>query len=61
MIACSGLLPFSIWLQRHFGEIKAAAESTTRAGRLQDIEQYSAARILFCRFNYPTGDAAGQN
>src|SRR5205085_3289786 len=30
-------------------------------GRLQDIEQYSASRILYTRFNYTTGDAAGQN
>ena len=26
-----------------------------------DIEQYSASRILYTRFNYTTGDAAGQN
>ena len=31
------------------------------SGRLQDIEQYSASRILYTRFNYTTGDAAGQN
>ena len=31
------------------------------SGRLQEIEQYSAGRILFTRFNYTTGDAAGQN
>ena len=52
---------FGEWLQDHFQEIRAAAESTTRAGHLQDIEQYSASRILFCRFNFTTGDAAGQN
>src|SRR5215211_3910636 len=52
---------FGEWLNEHFEEIKAAAESTTRAGRLRDIEQYSASRILFTRFNYTTGDAAGQN
>jgi hydroxymethylglutaryl-CoA reductase (NADPH) len=52
---------FGEWLDEHFDEIKAAAESTTRAGRLRDIEQYSASRILFTRFNYTTGDAAGQN
>jgi hydroxymethylglutaryl-CoA reductase (NADPH) len=52
---------FGIWLTEHFGEIKAAAEATTSAGRLRDIEQYSAGRILFTRFNYTTGDAAGQN
>ncbi len=52
---------FGEWLTEHFGEIKEAAEATTSTGRLRDIEQYSAGRILFTRFNYTTGDAAGQN
>ena len=52
---------FGLWLTDHFEEIRTAAESTTRSGKLQDIEQYSASRILFTRFNYTTGDAAGQN
>src|SRR3954462_4322484 len=52
---------FGSWLEDHFDEIREAAEATTRSGRLQDIEQYSASRILFTRFNYTTGDAAGQN
>jgi hydroxymethylglutaryl-CoA reductase (NADPH) len=52
---------FGGWLREHFDEIRAAAESTTSTGRLQDIEQYSASRILYTRFNYTTGDAAGQN
>jgi hydroxymethylglutaryl-CoA reductase (NADPH) len=52
---------FGDWLSGHFDEVKAAAEATTRSGKLQDVEQYSAARILFTRFNYRTGDAAGQN
>jgi len=52
---------FGGWLDEHFDEIKAAAEATTRSGRLQDIEQYSASRMLYTRFNYTTGDAAGQN
>jgi hydroxymethylglutaryl-CoA reductase (NADPH) len=52
---------FGEWLEDHFDDIKAAAEKTTRAGRLQDIEQYSASRMLYTRFNYTTGDAAGQN
>jgi len=52
---------FGEWLDDHFDPIKAAAEQTTRTGRLRDIEQYSASRILFTRFNYTTGDAAGQN
>src|SRR3954466_13075235 len=52
---------FGGWLVEHFDEIKAAAEATTRSGALVDIEQYSASRILYTRFNYTTGDAAGQN
>src|SRR4051812_41699394 len=52
---------FGAWLDDHFDEIKAVAESTPKSGRLQDIEQYSASRILYTRFNYTTGDAAGQN
>jgi hydroxymethylglutaryl-CoA reductase (NADPH) len=52
---------FSAWLDEHFDEIKAAAEATTRAGRLIEIEKYSASRMLFTRFDYTTGDAAGQN
>src|SRR3954465_15028208 len=52
---------FCGWLDEHFEEIKAAAEQTTRSGKLQEIERYSAGRILYTRFNYTTGDAAGQN
>jgi hydroxymethylglutaryl-CoA reductase (NADPH) len=52
---------FGAWLDEHFEEIRQAAEATTRSGKLQDIEQYSASRMLFTRFNYTTGDAAGQN
>jgi hydroxymethylglutaryl-CoA reductase (NADPH) len=52
---------FGRWLIERFDDIKAVAESTTRSGRLQEIEQYSASRILYTRFNYTTGDAAGQN
>ena len=52
---------FAQWLDDHFDEIKQAAETTTKSGKLRDIERYSASRILFTRFNYTTGDAAGQN
>jgi hydroxymethylglutaryl-CoA reductase (NADPH) len=52
---------FSAWLDENFDEIKAAAESTTRSGRLRNIEKYSASKILFTRFNFTTGDAGGQN
>ncbi len=41
--------------------LRGAAETTTRSGKLRQIERYSAGRILYTRFNYTTGDAAGQN
>jgi hydroxymethylglutaryl-CoA reductase (NADPH) len=52
---------FGEWLTKHFDEIKEAAETSTKSGKLRDIEQYSASRILYTRFNFTTGDAAGQN
>ena len=52
---------FGAWLEDNFASIKEVAESTTKSGVLQDIEQYSASRMLYTRFNYTTGDAAGQN
>jgi hydroxymethylglutaryl-CoA reductase (NADPH) len=52
---------FGFWVNENFGELRRRAESTTRVGKLRDIEQYSASRFLFLRFNFTTGDAAGQN
>jgi hydroxymethylglutaryl-CoA reductase (NADPH) len=52
---------FGNWLVENFDRIKDVAESTTRSGKLIEIEQYSASRILYTRFDYTTGDAAGQN
>lgn len=52
---------FGFWVTEHFDDIKAAAETTTRSGKLRNIEQYPASRMLYLRFNYTTGDAAGQN
>lgn len=52
---------FSAWLDEHFDEIAAAAQATTRSGRLVDIQKFSVSKLLYTRFNYTTGDAAGQN
>ncbi len=52
---------FGLWVTAHFNEIKAAAETTTRSGKLRDIEQYAASKMRWLRFNMTTGDAAGQN
>jgi hydroxymethylglutaryl-CoA reductase (NADPH) len=52
---------FVTWLDEHEEEIRAAAESTTSTGRLIEIERYHASRFVYTRFDYTTGDAAGQN
>ncbi|MGD2127942.1 MAG: hydroxymethylglutaryl-CoA reductase [Lysobacterales bacterium] len=52
---------FGEWLDSRFDDIKAAAEATTRSGKLTEIEQYPVANMLYARFNFTTGDAAGQN
>jgi hydroxymethylglutaryl-CoA reductase (NADPH) len=52
---------FRAWLVEHFEEIKAVADATSSVGRLRDIDPYTASKFLFLRFNYTTGDAAGQN
>lgn len=52
---------FGIWITEHFQEIKGRAETTTSSGRLRDIEQYPVGKLMYLRFNYTTGDAAGQN
>ncbi|MEJ2531117.1 MAG: hydroxymethylglutaryl-CoA reductase [Halioglobus sp.] len=56
-----GARDFGLWVTENFSGIKAAAETTTRSGRLRNIEQYPASRMLYLRFNFTTGDAAGQN
>jgi len=52
---------FGEWLTQCFDDVKRAAEATTRSGRLVEIEQYAIGNLLYLRFNYTTGDAAGQN
>lgn len=52
---------FGLWINENFSELRRRAEATTQVGRLRDVEQYSASRFMFLRFNYTTGDAAGQN
>lgn len=52
---------FGAWIVEHFDEIAAAAEATTTTGKLVEIQQFHASKIRYTRFNYSTGDAAGQN
>ncbi len=52
---------FRDWLDEHFEEIAAAAQTTTTSGKLIEIQKFSVSKLLYTRFNYTTGDAAGQN
>ena len=52
---------FGRWVDDHIDEVRAAAESTTGTGRLTSVGQYSIGPLRYLRFNYATGDAAGQN
>ena len=52
---------FGGWIVDNFEAIRQAAESTTRFGKLLDIGQYQVGPLRYLRFNYTTGDAAGQN
>lgn len=52
---------FGLWVTENFADIAAQAETTTNSGKLRNIQQFAAARMRYLRFNYTTGDAAGQN
>lgn len=52
---------FGEWVQEHFQEVRAVAEATSRIARLVDIDRYLASRFTYLRFDFTTGDAAGQN
>ncbi len=52
---------FGEWVKTHFDEIRDVAQTTTRSGKLINIGQYAIGPLRNLRFNYTTGDAAGQN
>ena len=52
---------FGIWITENFEKIKECAESTTKSGKLIKIQQFPASKFMYLRFNFTTGDAAGQN
>ena len=51
----------SEWIDAHIADVRRSAEATTSAGKLVEIGRYIVGRLLYLRFNYTTGDAAGQN
>ena len=52
---------FREWLLANVEQIAAAAETTTSSGKLLEIQTFPVSKLLYTRFNYSTGDAAGQN
>jgi hydroxymethylglutaryl-CoA reductase (NADPH) len=52
---------FGRWVDENLAGVRAAAESTTRSGRLTYIGQHQIGPLRYLRVNYTTGDAAGQN
>jgi hydroxymethylglutaryl-CoA reductase (NADPH) len=52
---------FLEWIVRSCGPLQAAAEATTRHGKLVSIEPVMDNDIVFLLCRYTTGDASGQN
>jgi hydroxymethylglutaryl-CoA reductase (NADPH) len=52
---------FGRWVEKNFDSIQREAESTTKYGKLRSIGQFPIGPLRYLRFNYTTGDAAGQN
>ncbi len=49
------------WVKERFDEIKREAESTTKHGKLLEIQPFVMANNVWLRFVYFTGDAMGMN
>jgi hydroxymethylglutaryl-CoA reductase (NADPH) len=52
---------FREWVARHHPEIAAAAEATSHVAKLLDVQCFLASHFAYLRFQFATGDAAGQN
>jgi hydroxymethylglutaryl-CoA reductase (NADPH) len=52
---------FGLWINENFEKIKAKTEQTSNIVNLKNIEQHTVGKLIWLRFNYQTGDAAGQN
>lgn len=52
---------FVKWVDANIQEIRDRAEATSSVAKLQYIDPYLSNKFVYLRFNYSTGDAAGQN
>ena len=52
---------FVKWIDENLDKIREVAEATSSVARLQYIDSILANKFVYLRFNFFTGDAAGQN
>lgn len=52
---------FIKWVNSNLTKIAEEAEATSSVAKLQYIDPYNASKFAYLRFNFSTGDAAGQN
>ncbi len=52
---------FGLWINENIEEIRTVAQGTTSVGLLEGVTQFAVGPNLYLRFDYTTGDAAGQN
>jgi hydroxymethylglutaryl-CoA reductase (NADPH) len=52
---------FVVWVDENMDKIRDEAEATSSVAKLVYIDRYLSNKLVFLRFNYTTGDAAGQN
>jgi len=56
-----GARDFVKWVKDNFESIKSEADATSSVANLTYIDHFLSNKFAFLRFNYRTGDAAGQN
>jgi hydroxymethylglutaryl-CoA reductase (NADPH) len=56
-----GAREFIRWVDANIDPIREQAEATSSIAKLLYIDSYQANKFAFLRFNFTTGDAAGQN
>jgi hydroxymethylglutaryl-CoA reductase (NADPH) len=52
---------FGKWLNEHIEDLRGVVSAAVDVPELTEVEQYVVGNMLYTRFCYTTGDAAGQN
>ena len=52
---------FRDWVDAHLADIRREAEATSHVAKLLYVDPYLSNKFAYLRFNFATGDAAGQN